>query len=348
MEFIIEYIGEKIINKLNNASEVKISVAYFVPNEETLNILNKVPELKLIISEEFIINNPYKLEKLITNNAKVKVISPDNERGKLHAKVFFVRNSDEDSWAMLGSANLTHSGLFINQEACIELDSTNKYENDKLINIENWFDELWNNSSELNLNQAKKIYDNKSKYKLVEKNNDNKFCNYWALKTTAGSYGTSYWNNFVEEGVIAMGWQDIEVNPVNATKEEIAKAVENVEHYNNNGSRTADKIKKFTDQISKEDKVLICRGYPSNSNVDVHIYGIARVIGDFEDDRDTSWWRFKRKAVIQVIDKYIPKELVSKSLKMGSMMEVIHNIDSKSFNKFSDMLHNEFGITIQV
>ena len=46
-------IGSMVLNELRNASEVRLAVAYFNPDDEVLTALCSVPRLTLIISEEF-------------------------------------------------------------------------------------------------------------------------------------------------------------------------------------------------------------------------------------------------------------------------------------------------------
>ena len=75
-----------------------------------------------MISEEFTINDPQKLEQLST--AVKRSVPPDSKDGKLHAKVLLADMPDGSSWALIGSANLTEQGLFFNQEACIALSSS--------------------------------------------------------------------------------------------------------------------------------------------------------------------------------------------------------------------------------
>jgi len=61
------------------------------------------------------------LEALHQNGKWVRVISPEEHGGNLHAKVYLVTRSDKSLWAMVGSANLTRPGLTSNQEACVLL-----------------------------------------------------------------------------------------------------------------------------------------------------------------------------------------------------------------------------------
>ena len=64
MKFLNHGIGELVLKELGIASEAWLAVAFFNPNDHMLDVLAEVTKLKLIISEKFAVNNPYKLEKL--------------------------------------------------------------------------------------------------------------------------------------------------------------------------------------------------------------------------------------------------------------------------------------------
>ena len=122
MIFVTSDIGTMVLNELRNTSEVRLAVADFNPDDEVFTALCSISCLTLIISEEFTINNPYKLEKL-RKSAVVRSVPPDCESGKLQAKVLVVNRRDGSFWTLVGSANMTWQGLFSNQEACVVLES---------------------------------------------------------------------------------------------------------------------------------------------------------------------------------------------------------------------------------
>src|SRR5665213_2037724 len=119
MNFLNTDIGRALSVKLANAKQVQIASAFFSPSESMLVSLNGISNLRMVISEEFSINDPYKLAKL--NLTSIRSVPTDDARGKLHAKVFIARLRDGSTWILLGSANLTQQGLFANQEACVEM-----------------------------------------------------------------------------------------------------------------------------------------------------------------------------------------------------------------------------------
>src|SRR6185503_16668012 len=106
MKFIATDLGEALHTQLNMVSKVRVAVAYFNPEDTTLAALSKLSNLELVISDDFQINNPYKLESLLGCGV-VHAIPADAEVGKLHAKVFIIVRNDGSRWAMIGSANLT-------------------------------------------------------------------------------------------------------------------------------------------------------------------------------------------------------------------------------------------------
>jgi len=64
MKFLSHGIGELVLKELRKASEARLAVAFFNPDNRMLDALAGLPKLKLIVSEEFAFTNPYKLEKL--------------------------------------------------------------------------------------------------------------------------------------------------------------------------------------------------------------------------------------------------------------------------------------------
>ena len=136
MNFHSKSIGDRLLDKLTQATKVQIASAFFCPNDRLLSALRAVPRVELIVSEEFTINDPYKLERL--KKADVRSIPPDHPDGKLHAKVFIVTLRDDSQWVLLGSANLTQPGLFANQEACIDLNSASFPTRRRLATPQSW------------------------------------------------------------------------------------------------------------------------------------------------------------------------------------------------------------------
>src|SRR6185312_6379981 len=138
MEFLSDNIGDKLLESLRKSTEVFAAVAYFSPDQEILETLKSIPKLRLTISDDFIINNPYHLLELALKKHEIKVFNSGNI-AKLHSKVFIGKLQNGKWWGMIGSANLTYGGLFSNKEACIWL---NESYSDTIKRIKSWMDNL--------------------------------------------------------------------------------------------------------------------------------------------------------------------------------------------------------------
>ena len=78
--FLSKGIGNRVLAELGKAAQTRLAVAFFNPNDTMLAALAKAPRLRLVISEEFTINDPYKLETL--GASAVRSMPPDAERGQ--------------------------------------------------------------------------------------------------------------------------------------------------------------------------------------------------------------------------------------------------------------------------
>ena len=171
---------------------------------------------------------------------------------------------------------------------------------------------------------------------------------YWVLKTTEGRYGTDYWERFLQKKVIAIGWHEVPVSPDKVSQEELESSLRETYHCTEGSAEYAARtIRRFVN-IGEKDIVLLCRGYPANYDGNVHIYGVAQVAGSFYDDRDSDWWRFKHKANIQVIERYVLKSLLENTLKKASMLKTLHEIDVKGFDELLAALRSYYGINIDI
>lgn len=171
--------------------------------------------------------------------------------------------------------------------------------------------------------------------------------NYWVLKTTEGPGGSSYWHQFLEEDVIAIGWKELPINPAEVSHQELISTLKSVyrDYTATKASIAASTIRRFICEVNPSDVVIITGGYPYKSNKDVYIYGIARVTGEFRE-RNGSGWRYVHDADIQVIERYFPKSLLVNSLGKKSQMKTIHKTDQAKFEKLCDTLRGDYGIVI--
>ena len=163
---------------------------------------------------------------------------------------------------------------------------------------------------------------------------------YWALKTREDRnprHSAEHWEDFLAERLIAIGWEKIGVSPDRASLDEIAAAIKKAYGGTNKAATTnANTIQKFV-SISPRDKVLICQGYAPNQHKKVHLYGIATVIGLFEDHDSKRWqWRFRHKAKIEPFGtngKDVLKEFLVRRLGKGSLLQTLHEISKEGFGR---------------
>ncbi|MDX6577838.1 MAG: 5-methylcytosine-specific restriction enzyme [Blastocatellia bacterium] len=348
MRFVFNNLERILLAELRSATNANIAVAFFNPEDAVLAALQTVPDLKLIVSEDFEINNPYKLECL-AQSADVWMVPADAAAGKLHAKVFLVRRHNGSSWGLVGSANLTRPGLSSNQEACVILESSELADRIVLDEIEAWFNRLEHVCGQIDFTLAKEVFNTRARYRLDitqprEATTEDE-TRYWALKTTEGATGQSHWQDFLAENVIAIGWPLARVNPAVVKREVLEEAIKEAypgEDYN----RAATKILWFVRLLSR-DVVLICRGYNSQQTGDVHIYGIARITGSYRYEPN-SWWIHKHKAILQIIDERLPVQLVRDALRKKSLMQTLHLLLPEEFEGFARVVQHTLGIGINI
>ena len=93
MKFTTSDLGTILRTELASASKTSVAVAFFNPDQTTLTALREAPNLRLVISDDFHINDPNKLEEL-HSRSKLRVIPSDARSGKLHSKVFLIQRND--------------------------------------------------------------------------------------------------------------------------------------------------------------------------------------------------------------------------------------------------------------
>ena len=313
-------IGDQIAIELLHAIEVKVAVAYFRPREKTLAALENVRDLKIIVSDEFSVNDPDKLKQLARKHP-VLCIPTDDKGGRLHAKVIYGVRRDGTRFAFIGSANLTDKGLFSNQEACVFVDSRRDQETVEAIS--DWLTELFDAYGKpayrFDYDRAERIFSNAQ---TQAKNRIRTSKSTWLLKCRDGLDGLSFWDNFVKEEVIAIGFDERKVL---------------------NDSQVA----KF-EKMQIGDTVLIIGGFPPNKKTDLHILGIARVTGRYRYDKTSNWWKKKHDADIQEIRKYVDIDMARKCLGRKAAHQTIYLIDVNKFASFIAELHKEYGIAVTI
>jgi hypothetical protein len=343
MNFLRDGIGDLLLKKLAQAIEVNIAVAFFNPSDSIMSALLALPQLSLIISEEFTVNDPYKIEQLST--ARLRSIPTDHEHGKLHAKVIIARLKDGSDWILLGSANLTYQGMFSNQEACIEMRSSNSEDRSAIRSIQQWFHDLFAGAQIPNLAVGKSIFDQRSRYRLAPRPLAQS-TEYWALKTTSGGpSGEEHWPKLLAGGVIAIGWEELSVDPSQVSDAQLRTALSRDFDYSKRQiDASAATIRNFIN-LREGTIIVLCQGYASKQDKPVHIYGFARVTRSFRaDHRNGSEWRFKHDAVIQEVSSLLPRNAIASAFKKDSLRQTLHKLTEAGVTQ----LVKDLGVSIKV
>jgi HKD family nuclease len=350
MHAITSDIGHQVLKELSTAAEARIAVAFFSPDAQLHNALCTLPRLTLIVSEEFTVNDPRHLEKLPSTSV-IRSIPADAANGKLHAKVLLVTRRDRSQWVLVGSANMTWSGLFHNQEVGVALDSRCVDDRKAIVDFSNWFDALLQTARSPDLSEALKLFQSRDFYRLERrpKPSSGIMPNYWALKTTSGLDGMEHWPEFLKDNVLKIGWEALKSDPSKLSPERLRDEIKATftDYEPMAVKKSAVSIEKFIG-LKIGDLVVICRGFASNQDKPVHIYALARVTGPFRTGPyGGRTWRFMHDAVIQVIGIDLPVKAVSSALNKGSMRESIHSLDEAGFGNLMRLLIDE-GIRSEV
>ncbi len=335
---IIDEIGKEIKDLIDWTESVDIGSAYFSPEKEVIEKINNVDNVRILVSDEYPPTNPKKLKKI--EDGKIKEYP--NRIGKFHSKVMIFSNG-KDKKCIIGSANLTYSGLNNNREACILLDSKNDTDKKIIENLQDYFDDLFDSdeSEEINFDTAVKQFENRERRRTESIEED---FNFWTLKTRSKTEETDHWDNFVNENVLAIGFT---VNNVDDNTS-IGEIKDQIERQTDKPKGPA-KVERFAEEVEKGDRVLIMSGYVPNQEADVFIYGMAVIEGEFKVEPESNWWKFKRNANIQKIEEKVPKDELANILDKGSLREAIHGgFSMKKYSEICKMLRDRLGVTIEI
>jgi hypothetical protein len=66
------------------------------------------------------------------------------------------------------------------------------------------------------------------------------------------------------------------------------------------------------------------------------------------DDRKSSWYRFKRRAIIQPIEESLPRNTIGNALGKISFVPTIQAINRDGFERLAEVLRAEFGVSKNV
>lgn len=353
MEFLSGNIGTEITEEIAKADAVDIASAYFHPGGQEAELLHQVPELRIYVSEDFTISDPFTLRSLAADN-RVKCIPPSSDGGKFHAKVILCHRKNRAKVAFVGSANFTGPGLFSNHETCVKLETQG--DTSAIEDIEQWVMRLENLSHIPDWDQACRRHE-RVKASPATRTGSRENTNYWILKTRSGSAmkdpsedKEDYWDDFRSEGVIAIGWTELSFNPLGRSRQEIRDRLSAA------GRKTssAHSIDKFVNGITVGDLVLLCRGYAPEgsaaSSEKVLFYGYARVEGDFYYDEGSSWWHMKYPVALQDAEVLLPREVFVEAFDKEALIGTIHEkgITEERFYSFCDRVRREFGVSLNL
>jgi PLD-like domain len=341
MKLLTSDIGRRVWDVLAGAQEARIASAFFCPSDSMIAHLNRVPKLTLIVSEEYAVNDPVRLELL--SHCLLRSVPTDSRLGKLHAKVFLATYPDGSRWGLVGSANLTELGLFGNQEACIELSSGNPEDRTALAEVDTWFRRLFSRAHEIDFADARERRAASLAYRLERRPKvaKGRHVEYWAIKTTSGgSDAKDHWSRLFEEKVVGIGWEELNVNPAEVTDDDLRKALISA-FPANSPRRTAfalSTIRKFVN-MPEGSIVLLCRGFVANQKKLVYIYAYARVTGPFQaTPQDGDEWRFLRPAAIQEIGVSLPVTVVATALEKDAMRQTMHELTKETFHALASVI----------
>lgn len=175
----------------------------------------------------------------------------------------------------------------------------------------------------------------------------------WILKTHPGSDQVDYWLRFLAEGVVAIGWEDIDVNPTEVDDDALENALRQAYPYDPNRKRERNyaylvKQIRYFERWQVGDEVIVCRGYPGNGNSPVHIYGFATVAGPFFDDTTSDWWRFKHRAKIQAVDGKLSRKQIVSALGLRALRHTIHSIGLEAFCRVGGLCRNHLDSSLRL
>lgn len=352
MEFVTTDLRNRLFGELASAAHVDIAVAYFCPEPSMLSALQAVPRLRLFVSNDFQINNPDSLEALHDNGKWVRAISPEEHGGNLHAKVYLVTRTDGSLWAMVGSANLTRSGLTSNQEACILLESNDPTDAIQLRVIQGWINNFGgHNLPAIDFDLARTVYQSRNQ-QLSRSSSTTLGTECWALKP--GRSG-EFWQHWLAENVVSIGWRQLpDTSHTNRSGAEVAYRAARPQDSDGQVNTNVPQILNFTQNMQPEQLVFICGRYDGVGEIDrdVYIYGVARTIeinGQcFYFDTNSNWHRCKRHARIQPIEQFLPRSLIVQAVRRGSFVPTIMQLEQQAFNALEAVLRVELGVVVVV
>lgn len=148
---------DRLLFHLQNSNDVKISVSYIRNSgvnpliDEFKNFIERSGKLSIITSAQMRITEREAIRSLLEIGATVHIVQETDKR-VFHPKGFSFRGN-ESSATIIGSANLTRSGLISGIEWGIEIIGNE----DLTENVEKAFDELWESQPQVTLENLEEI-----------------------------------------------------------------------------------------------------------------------------------------------------------------------------------------------
>jgi hypothetical protein len=217
-----------------------------------------------------------------------------------------------------------------------------------LSDLDNWFVATRRDARSISFDLAKQIFDRSSRREVDPAIQEHG--NAWILKTHPGSDEVDYWSRFLAEGVVAIGWEDLDGNPSKVEDDKkledaIRQAYPPTEERKRNYRYIREVMRDFV-SWANGDLVLLCRGYPGNGNSPVHVNGFARIVGPFYDDAASDWWRFKHRAEIQVVDGKLPRRQMAEALGMRSLLGTLHSTDVDALHRVAGLCKEFLDVSL--
>jgi hypothetical protein len=170
---------------------------------------------------------------------------------------------------------------------------------------------------------------------------------YWAIKVRdemPGSNRVNYWNTFVKEQVVAIGWPGLTVSPKSSTLEDISKNLQATHDYSTSqAGRYARFLHAFA-SIRANDILVVLDGFKPGQTQPVHLYGYARACRYREDPANAKGiWRFKFDSRIQELSPYghdIDKSKLAAILGKQGFEGALHKITKIQFQALVNAIHS--------
>lgn len=162
----------------------------------------------------------------------------------------------------------------------------------------------------------------------------------WVLKTRGGGLDKyDQWPDFLREGVIACGWDNLSDPSEFPNLDQYRKAM--MHHLPNLGksfNHATKTVHNFCHSIQAGDAVVISRGYNTDSQ-SIFLYGTT-IAGRFRFDASSAWWKFKRHAAIERIEREISRLAFVAAFGVQTMMQTLHGpFPESAIQQVTQILH---------